>query len=92
MPESWIEKIGLIAGIVLPLWNLPLIARIIRRRSSQDLSLWWVMGVWVCIVLMTPSGLVSKDVVWKSFSMLNLIFFSAVAFVSLKYRSGSKDV
>jgi uncharacterized protein with PQ loop repeat len=45
------EKIALIAAIILPLWNIPLIVRIIRRRSSKDISRAWAVGVWLCFVL-----------------------------------------
>ena len=43
-----IEKIGLVAAIILPFWNIPMIVRIGRRKSSNDVSLWWVFGVWIC--------------------------------------------
>jgi len=83
---QWIQTIGLIAGIVLPLWNIPLIVRIIKRKSSRDISLWWAMGVWVCIVLMAPSGFVSLDIVWKTFNYMNVFFFTLVAICVLVYR------
>ncbi len=82
------EKIGFYAAIVLPLWNIPLIIKIIRRKSSRDLSLSWVLGVWVCILLMLPSGLQSVDPVWRTFCIINTIFFTAVAIVSVYYRNG----
>ncbi len=88
MNGNVIEMLGLIGAIVLPLWNIPLIIRIVKRKSSQDISLWWVLGVWVCILLMAPSGLVSKDVVWRTFNYLNALLFTGVMVVSLKYRKG----
>lgn len=81
-----IEKIGLVAAIVLPLWNIPLIARIIKRKSSRDISLHWAFGVWISMLFMTPSGLQSTDVVWKAFSVLNVAFFSLVVFFVVLYR------
>ena len=54
-----VENIGLIASIVMPLFNIPLIVKIVRRRSSMDISMSWVMGVWVCALLMAPSGFTS---------------------------------
>jgi len=84
--EQWIQTIGVIAGIVLPLWNIPLIARINPRTSSQDISLWWVMGVWVCIVLMAPSGFTSTDIVWRTFNYMNVLFFTLVMVCVLAYR------
>jgi len=81
-----IQKIALIAAIILPLWNIPLIARIIKRRSSKDISLYWVIGVWVCFVLMLPSGIKSSDIVWKVFNIVNFFFFSLVAFFSVLFH------
>ncbi|MBI3315146.1 MAG: hypothetical protein HYZ86_04335 [Candidatus Omnitrophica bacterium] len=83
-----IEYIGLAASIGLPLWNIPLILRIIKRRSSADLSMTWVMGVWVCSLLIVPSGFMSKDIIWRSFSIVNLVLFTGVVIVAFKYRQG----
>lgn len=84
--QNFFQTLGLIAAIVLPLWNLPLIFRIIKRKSSKDLSLWWAWGVWVCLGLMVPSGFYSLDVVWRTFSLLNFILFSVVFVVTLIYQ------
>jgi len=84
-----IKYVGLVAAIVLPFWNIPLIARILKRKSSEDISLCWVVGVWVCFILMAPSGFLSEDIVWKTFNMMNLVLFSVVAFVVIKYRKKS---
>jgi len=86
MSLTLIDKIALIAGIALPLFNIPLIIRIVQRKSSSDLSLWWVFGVWTCIILMAPSGLQSEDIVWRVFNYGNVILFTVVAAVTLKYR------
>ena len=81
-----VETLGLIAAAVLPLWNLPLIARIRQRRSSQDVSVWWALGVWVCLLLMLPAGLRTHDAVFKTFTVANVVCFSAVVVYVLRYR------
>lgn len=81
-----IKIIGIIAAIALPFWNIPLIARIERRKSSKDISLFWVFGVWICFVLMLPSALTSVDIVFKVFSIFNIILFSVVAVETIRYR------
>ena len=81
-----LETIGLIASIALPLWNIPLMINIVKRKSSADISLWWVLGVWICILLMAPSGFKSTDVVWRTFNMMNLVLFTMVVVTVLKYR------
>lgn len=81
-----IEIIGLVAAVVLPLWNIPLIMRIEHRKSSADLSLWWTLGVFVCFVLMLPSAIASSDAVFKTFSLMNIVLFGAVVVQVLRYR------
>ncbi len=80
------EKIALIAAMVLPLWNIPLILRIVKRKSSRDISISWAVGVWTCFALMAPSGFFSKDLVWRVFNIVNFIFFSLVVIFVLAYR------
>lgn len=83
---DFIQTLGMVGAIGMPLWNIPLVIRIIQRRSSADISLWWAMGVWACIILMAPAGIVSTDIVLKIFSIINLIFFSCVVFIVIMYR------
>jgi len=80
------EKIALVAAIMLPLWNIPLIVRVIKRKSSSDISLYWVLGVWCCFLLMAPQAFRSPDVVWKTFNIANLILFTMVVVTVLLYR------
>lgn len=87
MKGDWMQMTALVGGIVLPLFNIPLIMKIVKRRSSSDLSMSWAIGVWVCIVLMTPQALRSTDVSFRIYGIVNIIFFSAVVFFVLKYRS-----
>ncbi len=90
MMNDWIEKAGMIAGVSLPLFNIPMIFHLIKRKSSGDLSLTWVLGVWVCSVVMTPQALRSPDLAFRAYGIVNIIFFSAVTFLVLKYRKPSK--
>lgn len=83
---DWIQIIGVIAGVVLPLFNIPLILRLIRRKSAEDFSISWAVGVWACIVLMTPQALRSQDLAFRLFGIVNIVFFTAVTFLILKYR------
>ena len=83
---NFLTKLGAVAGFILPFFNIPLILHIIKRKSSDDISLVWVIGVWVCILLMSPSALTSKDIAFRAFGITNLIFFTAVTFVTLWYR------
>ena len=84
------QKIAMIAAIVLPFWNIPLIVRIIKRKSSDDISTLWVLGVWTCFLLMAPEGFRSSDPVWRTFNIVNMVLFSAVAVTVLAYKGKGK--
>jgi len=83
-----IETIALIASVCLPLTNIPMIIKMVKRRSSKDISMIWAVGVWVCLAAMLPSGLRSPNVVWKTFCIANIILFSGVTVSALYYRKG----
>ena len=85
-----ILQLGVIASFVLPLFNIPLILRMVARKSSDDISLVWAVGVWVCIVLMTPRALASNDIAFRLFGITNIIFFSVVVYFAVKYRFSGK--
>ncbi len=84
--NDFFQIMGLIASVVLPLWNIPLVMNIMKRKSSMDVSLWWVFGVWGCLLLMAPSGFTSADIVWRTFNMVNLVLFTVVVVIVVKYH------
>ena len=90
MTKELIDTLGFVAALILPLWNIPLIVRIIKRKSSRDISLWWALGVWFCFLLMAPSGFTSSDTVWRTFNITNMILFTVVVAVTLVYRKKQK--
>lgn len=87
---AFFEKAAMVAAVILPLFNFPLIIRVFQRKSSQDISIFWAVGVWVCFVIMAPSGFTSKDMVWRIFNIVNFICFSMVTATVLYFRKGGK--
>jgi len=83
------QKIALVAAVILPLWNIPLIVRVVKRKSSKDISLYWALGVWICFLLMAPEAFKSTDAVWRTFNIVNLVLFTAVVIIVLVYRKKS---
>ncbi len=81
-----IQTLGLMAAIIMPLWNIPLILRISRRKSSGDISVAWALGIYACILLMLPAGLASADISFKVYAVLNVLLFSGVVIQVLRYR------
>lgn len=81
-----VKVLGIVAAVILPFFNIPLILRIRQRKSSQDVSLVWAWGVFTCILLMFPSAVLSRDIVFKLFSIINFLFFSTVVYYVAKYR------
>jgi len=80
------QKIAIIAAVGLPFWNIPLGARVIKRRSSEDISIYWGVGVWTCLALMAPSGFTSIDPVWRAFNVVNFFLFSIVVVIVVLYK------
>lgn len=81
-----LQKLGLISAIVLPFFDIPLIMRIVRRKSSEDISLIWTFGIWVCTLGMLPSSLMSADLILRSFAIVNTLLFTAVVVAVLMYH------
>jgi len=86
-----LELLALVASVIMPLWNIPLIVKMIQRKSSHDLSLFWLWGIWTCMLLMVPWALVTQELVLKAFSLVNFILFSGVVITVMKYRRGDTD-
>ncbi len=86
-----VELLAMVASVVMPLWNIPLIVTIIQRQSSEDLSLHWLWGVWVCMLLMLPWAFITTDKVLRVFSVINFVLFSGVAIAVMKYRKPAKQ-
>ncbi|MCA9405591.1 MAG: hypothetical protein KC684_03575 [Candidatus Omnitrophica bacterium] len=91
MEKDLIDIIGVVAAVSLPMFNIPLVMKIIQRKSSRDLSMSWVVGVWVCLLLMLPAGVRTEDIVLKAFSIVNIALFSVVLVVAFKYRTGESS-
>ena len=88
MMDDWIQKIGTAAAITMPFFNIPMILHLAKTKSSKEISLTWILGVWVCTALMTPQALKSEDMAFRCFGVVNIFFFSIVTFLVLKYRRG----
>ena len=84
--KSVIITLGMAAGIIMPLFNIPLVIKIWKRRSSSDISLTWTLGIWGSIIVMTPAALLSSDPVFRIFGIMNIFLFSTVTFSVLKFR------
>lgn len=84
--KHYLDYLGFVAGMTLPLFNIPLILRLFKRKSSEDVSLAWALGVFFCLLLMTPSAWYSPDPLFRAFAVSNLVLFSGVAFLVVYYR------
>ncbi len=83
---EFLKNLAFIASVVIPLFNVPLIARMIQRKSSADLSMVWLFGVLSCLLLMLPYGIVTEDQVMKYFAIVNASVFSIVVLVAVFFR------
>ena len=81
-----IKTIGMISAVVMPFFDIPMIWRIIQRKSSEDISLVWTFGIWTCILGMLPASLVSSDAIMKAFGIVNIVLFTAVVVAVVWYH------
>lgn len=84
------DHLGLWSSIALPFFNIPLMVRLYKRKSSEDLSLIWVVGVFLCLLGILPDALESQDFTYKVFGITNVSFYSGVTFLALYYRVRKK--
>lgn len=80
------EIVGFTASIILPFFNIPLMIRIIKRRSSDDISITWAAGIFGSLLLMEPAALISPDIIFKVFATLNVIIYFGVFFLVIYFR------
>ena len=73
-----IKTLGMISAIAMPFFDIPLMARIVQRKSSADISLIWVIGAWFCVMGMLPQSLHSADPALRAFGIVNGILFTGV--------------
>jgi hypothetical protein len=78
----WIKIVGMASAVLMPFFDIPLMIRVIQRKSSEDISLIWVFGIEFCILGMFPSTWVSTDPILRAFGLVNAILFTA-AFVAV---------
>lgn len=87
---QFVEYVPMVAAAALPLFDIPLIVRIVRRRSSADISVSWIVGLWVCSVGMAPAAIISSnDMVWKIFNVVNVILLTGVLLAVIYFRNGT---
>ncbi len=86
------DCVSTVAAAVLPLFDIPLIVRIWRRKSSADISMTWIVGLWICSVGMAPAAVISsEDLVWKTFNIVNVILLTGVLWAVIYYRKGNRE-
>jgi len=83
-----LKTIGFWAAVILPLWDIPLMVHVIKRKSSQDISLGWAFGLWLSSVFMAPSAFITGDRAAIGFNLVNVIMLTGVLAVVFKYRKG----
>lgn len=89
LANDWKEfcfYLGVVAGFILPLFNIPLAWKIYKLKSAKNISFLWAVGVWICVVLILPQVLLSPDWSYKIFGIVNFILFSIVFFLVCRFR------
>src|SRR5262245_1891926 len=86
-----IQTLGMVSAVLMPFFDIPLIWRVVKRRSSEDISLVWTLGIWICILGMLPASLISADPIMKAFGIVNTLLFTAVVIAVLWYHPAVKQ-
>ena len=87
-----IETISMVGAVGLPMFDIPLIVRIVKRKSAADISVSWIVGLWVCSVGMAPAAILSsEDLVWKTFNIVNVVLLTGVLVAVIYYRKGAPN-
>ena len=76
----------MVSAIIMPLFNIPQILIVLRRKSSEGVSLIWVTGIELCILGILPSSLMSPDPILRAYGIVNTVFFTATFVVVLYYH------
>lgn len=81
-----LKTIALIIGIILPFFNIPLIYRITKRRSAEDVSLVWSLGILVCFILMQPHAVIGGEKIFALFNTINIFFLIIMNIQILRFH------
>ena len=81
-----LDTIGEVTTSVLPLFNVPLILNIRKRKCSCDISLLWTAGIWGCSLVFMIVSLLSGGTLLKAIAVVNFVFFTATMLYILKYH------
>jgi uncharacterized protein with PQ loop repeat len=84
------DNISFWAAVALPFWDIPLILRIIRRKSAADISLVWMWGIWATSVMMAPSAFMSGEKSAIGFNIVNVVMLTILLIVVIKYQKGKE--
>lgn len=85
------KTLGMVCAVLMPFFDIPLIWRVVQRKSSEDISLIWVCGIEACILGMLPAGLMSEDSILWAFSIVNAVLFTAAFVVVLWYHPAVRN-
>ena len=80
------KSVGMVSAVLMPFFDIPMIVRIVQRKSSEDISLIWTFGIWICILGMLPASLVSSDPIMRAFGIVNAVLFTGVVVSVLLYH------
>ena len=80
------EKIGFWAGVALPLFDIPLIIHVVKRKSSADISMIWIVGLWATSVMLLIG---TKEQMAMGFNIVNVLMLTILMAVVIKYRKAA---
>lgn len=80
------KELGYICSMIVPVFHIPLIMKLVRKKSSQEWSLLSVIGFWIATLGIQPWALMTDDRALTILNTLSLMFISVELVLVIKYR------
>lgn len=84
------DIVGLIAGFFTSLSLLPQLIKLIKNKKAEDISLFYLIILFIGIALWTWYGFLQNDIPIIATNAFSLILNSIVIILGLKYKSAEK--
>ncbi len=82
----FIKDLGTASSMVVPLFHIPLILKLYKKKSSQEWSVISVCGFWISTLGIQPWAMMTSDKALTILNSLSLLFISVEVVLVLRYR------
>lgn len=80
------QYIFYLPGILFLISGIPQIVKLLRTKSSNDISLWMYILTWVAVALVVIDTFLHQDIGSAISNLVSLITMSVTIFLVIKYK------